>query len=151
MFIVELHEIPCYALFQMSCSQVLHDKGYRLTPQRMMVLNVLHKAEHHISAEEIYQQVKSVYSYANISTVYRTIELLNKLDLIAEIDMGDGCVRYHLLEKGHHHHLICSKCGKVTELPESLLKELNKKLLDNYNFKADIKHLALFGLCSNCK
>jgi Fur family ferric uptake transcriptional regulator len=117
----------------------------------MMVLDVLHKADYHISAEEIFQQVKVVYPYANISTVYRTLELLKKLDLITEIDMGDGCIRYHLLEKGHHHHLICSKCGKVIELPESLLVELKKKLEDNYQFQADIKHLALFGICSKCR
>jgi Fur family ferric uptake transcriptional regulator len=135
----------------MSCNQTIHDKGYRLTPQRMMVLDVLHKADYHISAEEIFQQVKALYPYANISTIYRTLELLKKLDLITEIDMGDGCVRYHLLEKGHHHHLICNKCGKVIELPESLLAELKKKLIENYQFQADIKHLALFGTCSSCK
>ena len=135
----------------MSCSQTIHDKGYRLTPQRMMVLDVLHKADYHISAEEIFQQVKAVYPYANISTVYRTLELLKKLDLITEIDMGDGCIRYHLLEKGHHHHLICNKCGKVIDLPESLLLELTKKLEDKYQFQADIKHLALFGICSDCR
>jgi Fur family ferric uptake transcriptional regulator len=135
----------------MSCSKIIHDKGYRLTPQRMMVLDVLHKADYHISAEEIFKEVKAAYSYANISTVYRTLELLKKLDLITEIDMGDGCIRYHLLEKGHHHHLICNKCGRVVDLPESFLQELKIKLADNYDFEADIKHMAVFGICSDCK
>jgi Fur family transcriptional regulator, ferric uptake regulator len=135
----------------MSCSKIIHDKGYRLTPQRMMVLDVLHRTDDHISAEEIFKEVKAAYPYANISTVYRTLELLKKLDLITEIDMGDGCIRYHLLEKGHHHHLICNKCGKVVDLPESFLQELKVKLADKYNFEADIKHMAVFGICSDCR
>ena len=135
----------------MSCSKIIHDKGYRLTPQRMMVLDVLHKTDDHISAEEIFKEVKASYPYANISTVYRTLELLKKLDLVTEIDMGDGCIRYHLLEKGHHHHLICNKCGKVVDLPESFLKELKVKLADKYDFEADIKHMAVFGTCSDCR
>jgi Fur family ferric uptake transcriptional regulator len=117
----------------------------------MMVLDVLDKTDYHISAEEIFKEVKSAYTYANISTVYRTLELLKRLGLITEIDMGDGCVRYHLLEKGHHHHLICNKCGKVVDLPESFLQELKEKLADNYNFEADIKHMAVFGICSDCR
>jgi Fur family transcriptional regulator, ferric uptake regulator len=135
----------------MSCSKIIHDKGYRLTPQRMMVLDVLHRTDDHISAEEIFKDVKATYPYANISTVYRTLELLKKLDLITEIDMGDGCIRYHLLEKGHHHHLICNKCGKVVDLPESFLQELKVKLADKYDFEADIKHMAVFGICSDCR
>jgi Fur family ferric uptake transcriptional regulator len=122
-----------------------------LTPQRMMVLDVLHKTDDHISAEEIFKDVKTSYPYANISTVYRTLELLKKLDLVTEIDMGDGCIRYHLLEKGHHHHLICNKCGKVVDLPESFLQELKVKLADKYDFEADIKHMAVFGICSDCR
>jgi Fur family ferric uptake transcriptional regulator len=135
----------------MSCSKIIHDKGYRLTPQRMMVLDVLHRTDEHISAEEIFKEVKAAYPYANISTIYRTLELLKKLDLITEIDMGDGCIRYHLLEKGHHHHLICNKCGKVVDLPESFLQELKVKLADKYDFEADIKHMAVFGICSDCR
>jgi len=117
----------------------------------MMVLDVLHRTDDHISVEEIFKDVKAAYPYANISTVYRTLELLKKLDLITEIDMGDGCIRYHLLEKGHHHHLICNKCGKVVDLPESFLQELKVKLADKYDFEADIKHMAVFGICSDCK
>ncbi|OGO14424.1 MAG: hypothetical protein A2Z02_06210 [Chloroflexi bacterium RBG_16_48_7] len=135
----------------MSCQQVLREKGYRLTPQRMMVVDVLHGAEHHINAEEIFQQVKKNYPYANISTVYRTLDLLKKLDLVTEIDTGDGCLRYHHLEKGHHHHLICSKCGKVSEMPESLLVNLHKAISRDYNFEPNLNHLAIFGLCADCK
>ena len=135
----------------MSCKQTLQKKGYRLTPQRIMVLDALHSVDGHISAEEIFAKVKAKYTYANISTVYRTLELLKELGLINEIDLDDGRVRYHHAEKGHHHHLICSKCGNVIDLPESAFLKLTQDLARDYKFKADLRHLAIFGLCSNCQ
>ncbi len=135
----------------MSCGQVLRGRGYRLTPQRMMVVEALHGADKHVSAEEIYAQVKAKYPYANISTVYRTLDLLKELGLVTEIALGDGCVRFHPAEKGHHHHLVCQKCGKMIDLPESALAQLEAALYDMYQFKADLKHMAVFGLCSQCQ
>jgi len=141
----------CYTSNDMSCGQALRGMGYRLTPQRMMVVEALHGADKHVSAEEIYIQVRAKYPYANISTVYRTLELLKELGLVTEIALGDGCVRFHPAEKGHHHHLVCQKCGKIIDLPESALDSLEKILLDEYQFKGDLKHMAVFGLCSECQ
>jgi Fur family ferric uptake transcriptional regulator len=135
----------------MSCNQILKEKGYRLTPQRLMVLAALHSVDTHISAEDIYAQVKAKYQYANISTIYRTLDLLKELKLIAEIDLDDGCVRYHLSEKGHHHHLVCSSCGKMINLPETALLKLSETLVRDYKFQADLKHLAVFGTCADCQ
>lgn len=135
----------------MSCTKVLLEKGYRLTPQRIMVVDALHGAKRHISAEEIFERVREKYPYANISTVYRTLELLKELGLAAEISMGDGITRYHARENSRHHHLICTKCGSMLDLPESDLEPLGKSLMKNRGFKADISHLAIFGLCSKCR
>ena len=135
----------------MSCTDILLSRGYRLTPQRMMVVDALHKVDRHVSAEEIFQQVKARYPYANISTVYRTLELLKELGLAAEIDLGDGIVRYHAKEDSRHHHLVCNRCGRMTQLPESELNSLEKALLRNHGFKADLSHLAIFGLCQKCR
>ncbi len=135
----------------MSCIQVLRGKGYRLTPQRMMIVEALHRSDEHVSAEEIYAEVKAKYPYANISTVYRTLELLKELGLVTEIALGDGCVRFHPADKGHHHHLVCQKCGKIIDLPESALSRLEETLNNMYQFKADLKHMAVFGLCSDCQ
>lgn len=135
----------------MSCTEIIHQSGYRLTPQRMMIIEVLHNVNHHVSAEEIFAKLKSRYPYANISTVYRTLELMKKLGLLTEIDIGDGCIRYHLLEKGHHHHLICNNCGKIFNLPESLFLELQSRIKRDYKFNANLRHMAIFGVCSDCQ
>ena len=129
----------------------LRMKGYRLTPQRMMILSAIENSNNHISAEEIYAQVVTKYPHVNISTVYRTLELLERLGLVTKTDLGGGRVRYHPAEKGHHHHLVCTECGAVIDLDESTLARLEDVLLQRYNFAAQLRHLAIFGYCAKCR
>ena len=128
----------------------LSQKGYRMTPQRLMILEVIEGASGHVSAEEIYQDIRKRYPGLNISTVYRTLELLKETGLVTETDMGDGRVRFHSMGHEHHHHLVCSKCGKVIDLDEETLSPLTRTLSDKYGFRADLKHLAIFGRCKAC-
>ena len=129
----------------------LTEQGYRLTPQRLMTIAAIEYSDGHISAEEIYTQVVSRYPNVNISTVYRTLELLKKLGLVTETDFGEGRVRYHPVGKGHHHHLVCQECGAVIDLDETVLTPLKDTLLREYGFSADLRHLAIFGHCVKCK
>jgi len=128
----------------------LSELGYRLTPQRMMILSAIENSDDHISAEEIYAQVVAKYSNVNISTVYRTLELLKRLGLVTETDLGEGRVRYHPADKGHHHHLVCKECGAIIDLNESVMTPVKDTLLREYKFIADLEHLAIFGRCVNC-
>jgi len=128
----------------------LSERGYRLTPQRMMILSAIESSDDHISAEEIYAQVVAKYPHVNISTVYRTLELLKQLGLVTETDLGGGRFRYHPADKGHHHHLVCQQCGAIIDLDESLLSPLKSALLREYKFSADLRHLAIFGRCASC-
>ena len=125
--------------------------GYRLTPQRLMIASAIENSNDHISAEEIYSQVVNKYPNVNISTIYRTLELLEQLGLVTETDLGGGRVRYHPVDKGHHHHLICQECGAVIDLDESLLSSLKGTLLREYEFIADLRHLGIFGRCVKCR
>ncbi len=129
----------------------LSEKGYRLTPQRLMILAAIETSRDHISAEEIYAEVIAKYPHVNISTVYRTLELLKKLDMVYEIDLGEGCIRYHAEESGHHHHLVCQDCGRVIDIKEASLSSLRDILLRDYGFRAELKHVGIFGLCENCR
>jgi Fur family ferric uptake transcriptional regulator len=122
-----------------------------MTPQRRMILTTIHGSDHHISADEIYELVHAKYPQVNISTVYRTLELLKELGLVTETDLGGGRFRYHSVDKGHHHHLVCRKCGRVQELDESVLAPLEEVILRQCDFKADLNHLAVFGNCVKCQ
>ena len=125
--------------------------GYRLTPQRLMILRAVEEAASHISAEEIYAWVRARYPQMNISTVYRTLELVKELGLVTETDFGDGRVRYHCIGKGRHHHLVCEKCGEIIDMEDSALSPLWGEIRQKYNFKVNMKHLAFFGLCPRCQ
>jgi Fur family ferric uptake transcriptional regulator len=132
-------------------TDALNKQGYRLTPQRLMVVSAIEESDDHISAEEIYSQVVAKYPNVNISTVYRTLELLKRLGLVTETDLGGGRVRYHPADKGHHHHLICQECGAMIDLDESLLEPLKDALLREHDFIADLRHLAIHGRCVKCQ
>jgi Fur family ferric uptake transcriptional regulator len=135
----------------MSCFESLKEKGYRLTPQRMMVLEALHQAEGHITAPEIYGHVRAKYPWVNKSTIYRTLELLKELDLVTETELGGDKLYYHHADKGHHHHLVCQKCGRTIDLDENLFTPLEDTLRRKYHFQAEMKHLAIQGHCLRCK
>ena len=129
----------------------LSERGYRLTPQRLMILSAIENSDNHISAEEIYARVIEKYPHVNVSTIYRTLDLIKRLGLVTETDLGGGRVRYHPADKGRHHHLVCQNCAAVIDLDESVLVPLKDVLRREYKFNADLRHLAIFGRCGRCK
>jgi len=133
-----------------SYDEEIRQKGYRLTPQRMMVLEAIEHAEDHISAEEIHAQIIEKYPNVNISTVYRSLELLTELGLVTSTNMGDGTQRFHIRRKSQHHHLVCNFCGRVYDINEANLSNLKNSLLANYGFAAELRHIAFFGKCTRC-
>jgi len=135
----------------MSCFEDLKAKGYKLTPQRMMVLEALHEAKEHTTAPEIYNRVRLKYPWINKSTVYRALELLKRLDLVTETELGGDRLYYHHAEKGHHHHLMCQTCQRVIDIDEAVFSPLEDTLRRKYKFQADLRHLAIQGHCLRCK
>lgn len=131
--------------------EVLRERGFRLTPQRMMVLEVIEASDDHVSAEEIHGQARARYPYINISTVYRTLELLKEQGLVTETDLGGGRLVYHPAGKAHHHHLVCRNCGRVRDIDASAFRQLRDELRARYGFDAELEHVAIFGTCEACK
>jgi Fur family ferric uptake transcriptional regulator len=134
-----------------SLTETLRDRGYRLTPQRLLVMEAIEASDDHISAEEIHSQAHARYPYMNISTVYRTLDLLKEQGLVAESDLGGGRFLYHPVGKAHHHHLVCRKCGKVQDIEVSALDNLRQEIKERYGFGAVFDHMAIFGTCKSCK
>ncbi|KPJ52460.1 MAG: Fur family transcriptional regulator [Dehalococcoidia bacterium DG_18] len=131
--------------------EAFRELGYRLTPQRQLILTALQQSDDHISAEDIHARVCIKYPQVNISTVYRTLELLKGLGLVTETDLGSGRFRYHPAEKGHHHHLICEQCGATIDVDESLFLPIKHTVFREYGFRANISHFAIFGRCARCR
>ena len=125
--------------------------GYRLTPQRMLIVSIIHDSKGHITAEEIHSRVVQQYPFVDISTVYRTLQLLKKLRLVSETDLGGGRVQYELSEGSRHHHLVCRRCGATLPLDDDVIEPLRARLLHKHGFQADMEHFAIFGLCKACR
>ena len=132
--------------------QQLRERGFRLTPQREMVLHVLHDAEEHATADELFARVSALSAAVDLSTVYRTLELLEELDLVASFDLGDGERRYELLTVHRpHHHLHCRSCGKLVTVEALELQPLLDGLAQAYGFVARVEHWVIPGLCIECQ
>ena len=129
----------------------ISELGYRLTPQRLMILTAIQQSQDHISAVEIYAQVVARYPYVNISTVYRTLELLKELGLVTETDMGEGRVRYHPADKGNHHHLVCRYCGATVEFEGCDLPPFFARLSQETGYLIEDHLLELLGICAACQ
>ena len=139
----------------MSCKELfvrqLRERGLRLTPQRELVLTVMHQLEAPSTAEEIYARVHAVSASVDISTVYRTLDLFQELQLVAAFDPGDGLRRYeHLGIEAPHHHLVCRSCGKVSDVALETLQPLVEHLTATSGFVADAAGLTISGLCETC-
>jgi len=131
--------------------QRLSQAGYRLTPQRQMILNTIVNAGSHISAEEVLEAVHRDYPCVDLSMVYRTIEMLSETGLVTEVDLDDGRRRFHSVNEGHHHHLVCQKCKKVLDISEGVLSALKVQLMDDYRFEVDLNHQVFWGRCLECR
>lgn len=139
----------------MTCEQIffqqLRKRGFRLTPQREIILAVLHAIEGWTTADEIYKQVQNVSSSVDVSTVYRTLDLLQELGLVACVDAGDGQRRYQLLGiHGPHLHLVCQACGQVIGADPESARAFGERLQAEYGFRAAFEHLSVPGLCPTC-
>lgn len=130
-------------------------KGYKLTPQRRATLDViLQNKEKHLSAEEVFLEVKKLCPEIGLATVYRTILLLEEIQILQRHNFNDGRNRYELTnpeEDHHHHHLICNRCGKVIEVEEDLLDNLENKIRKKYCFHIEDHKVQFMGYCLACK
>ena len=133
----------------------LKKKGYKLTPQRRAILDIIVECEgKHLTAEEIYDEVKKTCPEIGLATVYRTIALLEEIGVVSRLNLNDGCSRYELIhddENHMHHHLICNRCNAVIEVEDDLLEELEDRISKEYEFKIVDHSLQFFGICKQCQ
>ena len=138
-----------------SYKKKLKEAGYKLTPQRIAIINAIAENKgQHLNTEEIYDIVKQRNPEMGLATVYRTLQLLDELEVVSSLNLEDGCVRYELYcntGEHNHHHLICSNCGNVIEVEGDLLDELETKIEKEYDFKILDHKLKFYGLCHKCK
>ncbi|MFB9600672.1 Fur family transcriptional regulator [Saccharothrix longispora] len=120
----------------------------RMTPQRQLVLDAVRELGH-ATPEEICRRVRVTAPAVNITTVYRTLDLLDRLGVVRHTHLGHGAPNYSV--HAHEHvHLVCHRCGRVEEIPCELMSPLGGTLEAEYGFELDASHLALSGTCREC-
>ena len=139
----------------------LRGAGYRLTIPRQAILDLLSETSEHLSADEIYLTVHKTYPAIGLTTIYRTLQMFVDLGLIVKFDFGDKRARYELAEgvegKQHHHHLVCTECGKIVEYTDfmkeerELLHQTEIELSKKYNFNIADHLIQFYGHCDKCR
>jgi Fur family transcriptional regulator, ferric uptake regulator len=129
----------------------LREQGYRLTPQRNIIWEVLRDAGRHMTADEVTRQVCSKLPDVNVSTVYRTLELLVSLDLVLETRLEGSACYYEVSPEPSHHHFVCTQCGAVGHFSDDLLSPVHAELTEQRGFAVSQIQLTAFGLCRECQ
>lgn len=127
----------------------LRASGHRLTPQRELVLAAVEHLEH-ATPEQVFNEVRTHSSAINLSTVYRTLELLDELDLIRHAHIEDRAPTYHAATGHEHFHLVCRVCHRVISVEPARAAGFVTDLAEHYDFIADLGHLSVFGTCREC-
>ena len=129
--------------------QLLREKGYRLTPQRELVLDAVNQLGH-ATPDEVLAKVRESSAAVNISTVYRSLELLEEVGLVRHTHISDRAPTYHPKATPDHVHLVCRGCGAVLEAAPVEFDGLCSVLEARHGFIVDVGHLTLFGSCADC-
>ena len=129
----------------------LRQHGYKLTRQRRVVIRTIVSTLDHLTPIAIYERVHQDYPDIGLVTIYRTLEILARLKLICELHAGGSCHSYTISAAGHHHHLICSNCGKVIDFTGCELEEMQQSLSKETGFRIDGHLLEFIGLCQTCQ
>ncbi|NPA32025.1 MAG: transcriptional repressor [Aquificae bacterium] len=130
-------------LFVKKCKEI----GLKITPQRLAVYEVLLKSPNHPTVEEIYEEVKKMYPYVSLATVYRTLETLERIGLVRRVCFWGNSARYDA-NTSEHHHLICERCGKIEDI------ELDDRISvppELKGFKTESYSVNVYGLCPDCR
>lgn len=134
----------------MDVAHRLRGEGYRLTPQRQLVWDVLRHAERHLTAEEIHDRVTQTVPDFNVASVYRTLTLLAELDMVSEVRLGDGKGHWEIAHPDEDFHLVCRSCGDVSHHTGTLVTQVRDHLAEDHGFQADDVDLLVHGICARC-
>ena len=133
--------------------KIVKQKGLKYTEQREIVLSILLHASEHLTAEEVYNEIKKAFPKSNIgiATVYRALSFLEEVDLITSITFGTDGKKYESNAKSHHDHLICTSCGRIIEFIDEEIEKRQDKIAKKNRFSITSHSMQLYGTCEVCQ
>jgi len=137
---------------QKKIAAILRQYGYKFTPQRRIVIRAIASSQDHLTPAAIYEKVHQQHPDIGLVTIYRTLDILTKLGLICEVHVGGSCRSYLMRRPSvHHHHLVCSDCGRVIDFAPCDLSQLEQRLSLETGFEINDHLLEFIGLCQSCQ
>ncbi len=127
----------------------LRGSGYRLTPQRELILQAVETLGH-ATPDAVLAEVRTSSAAVNVSTVYRTLEVLEELGLVRHTHLSDRAPTYHSTSGHTHFHLVCRGCRRVVSVDPDVVNPLAARLRAEHGFEPDVGHLTIFGRCLAC-
>jgi Fur family ferric uptake transcriptional regulator len=131
--------------------QALRSAGYKLTGPRLTILDILEQSGGHITSTELLSRVEQRDATIGRASVFRTLELMIKLGIVWTSVQGGSTVHYMLMPSGHHHHIVCTSCGKLIEFEDCRLGALIPRLEQEYGVRVEGHLLELYGICRDCQ
>ena len=131
-------------------ASLMRERGFRVTPQRQLILDAICASGGHTTPEQIYERVHATTPALNRATVYRSLDFLCEMRLVVAVRIGDQTY-YEIAGQTPHHHLICRTCGKIERIGHDKVKAFFTQIKHDHDFAIDMDHLGLFGLCPECR
>jgi Fe2+ or Zn2+ uptake regulation protein len=129
---------------------ILSEKGYKVTPQRLAILELV-RAKGHFDADELYRRARKKYPRISLSTIYRTLLLFRQMGLVDGHSFAQSHCHYESLASGEHYHLLCSQCGRIVEFAHPLIEKIKKEVSREHGFVIKQADIHLTGLCHECQ
>lgn len=133
--------------------QLLKINSLKFTIQREVILEMLYNSDEHLTPEGLHHLIQQKHPDLNtgIATVYRTLSLLEESDMVTSLSFGAQGKKYELGAKDHHDHLICTKCGNITEFVDEQIEERQQKIAQELGFTMQEHSMQIYGICKNCQ
>ena len=131
-------------------TEMLRSNGFKVTPQRLAVYEVLSNTKEHPNAEMIFSSLQATYPTMSLATVYKTIDILNEIGLVQILNAGEDSFRYDA-DTSEHAHVRCVDCGKVEDLYDLDVEKFNKGIEKNTHYKLVGQQFYFYGVCPDCQ
>lgn len=126
-------------------------RGERMTIQRRLVIEALCEHGAHLAVQDVQQHLAAHGCTVSETTVYRVLQWLKDIGLVSQTDLGQSGLVYQVIAEHPHHHLVCLRCGAIIDIDDSLFDSLRAELRARYAFEPRIDHMAIFGVCRDCR
>lgn len=137
-------------MVEISFDERMRDYGFRVTPQRRIIMRAIWDSGEHATLENILASVGERAPEISPATVYRTLDLFIKRNLVIATQLKDKTV-YEIASEHPHHHLICRACGYDQRIDHKIMKHLIEEIDDDYHFLVESEHIILLGVCEHCR